>query len=139
MKIIEKEDIKILENIAEKYKVDLKELGQYLIKKDTERLVHQIRVNADELSIINNKADKLNMKRSEYVRSCFLKIINDGTFILTDISEIKKTSRNQKRDIKIPISFNNIDEYMKMRTLAKKYSLSFASFLRYISLSTELE
>lgn len=137
--IISKVDYLTISEIANRYSMSVEDFGKLLSKKDESSLRHQIRFSEDELRIIDKEASKLKLTRSKYCRMSYLKVLQDGSYMNLDIKYIKDQSYNVKRDMRVAVSFDNANDYKDMRALARKFSLPFASLMRYLALKNAEE
>lgn len=138
--ILSEKEIEILTGIASMHNLDLNELGKLLSKKDSKTISISIRYSADEVRIIDERADKLRIKRSDYIKRCIVKAISDKEYMNINLRELKEnTYKNEiKRDIRVPVRINNIDEYMKLLQVTKSLSMQMSSLIRDFSLSINL-
>lgn len=138
--IIEEKDYNTLINMAKKYNMNVEDFGKLISKKVERDIRHQIRFSPDEIEIVDSRAAKLDMTRSEYCRRCYMKVIDEKLYMNLDIKELKKDTYKSKvtRDIRVAISFDDAEQYKIMRKLAKDFSLQFSTLIRYFALTVSL-
>lgn len=130
----------VCDEIANKYGISSDDCIKLLSINVNRNIRHQIRFSVDELEIIDNRAAEYNMSRSEYCRRCLIKFMEERAYINLDIPALKKDSykSNEVRDIRIAISFDDPELYLRMKKLSKELSIQLSSLIRCVSLTTIL-
>lgn len=139
-KILSKSDYDMICIMAKKYSMSVEDFGKLLSKKVDKNIRHQIRFNANEIKLIDTKAGNLNMTRSEYCRRCYMKAIENKSYMSMNIRDLKENTYGGKivRDIRVSLSFDDAEQYKEMRKIAKEFSLQFSTLIRYFALTIEL-
>lgn len=138
--ILSDKEICILKKIASTHNLDLEELGKLMSKKDSKNITINIRYSAAEVRIVDERADELRMKRSEYIKRCIVKAISDKEYMNINLRELKENTYKSeiKRDIRVAVRISNLDEYMKLLQVTKSLSMQMSSLIRDFSLSIKL-
>lgn len=134
---IGKEDLDIIETIAKKYNVTVQDIGRSLLSRKYPRI--QIMLTPEELTKIDENANRLNLSRSMYCYLCFRKAINDKIYEKMNIVDIVKKGKNGIRTEKVAVSFSELGDYNKMMKFAEDMGVSFSSVVRYFSLNVDLK
>lgn len=138
---LKNDDLKIIENIAEKYCITIQELGRILARRTGVYPRLQILLNTDELNIIDSKANKLNLSRTKYCSLCYKKALKENLYeninVLQAMSDNK--NKNLKRKHRAVISFDNAKDYRNMKKLSDDLGIPFSSLMRYFALTVNIE
>lgn len=138
--LLEKNDLEILENIADKYCVSLQELGRIISRKKATYPRLQILLNKNELNIIDGRAKEKNLSRSKYCSICYKVAIENKYYEDIDILEVfsrNYSNENEKREFRAVISFDKADEYKQLKKLSKELGIPSSSLMRYFALNIE--
>lgn len=133
-KVIKKNDLKIIEDIAKKYDMSLVEFGRFIGKLKNEKGVrHHVRFSDDELTYVDKKAKDLNLSRSEYCFDAAKYFIQKEVYKKVDVKDLREA--NGDRGKRVCVSFTNGKEYINMWQLAKGFSIPFSTLIRYCALN----
>lgn len=138
--VIENEDLKVIETIAEKYCISVQELGRILSRKTGSYPRLQILLNVEELHTIDRRAKKLNLSRAKYCRMCYRKALNEELYDNIDVLKVVSENQNGKlkREHRAVISFDNAKDYRMMKKLSDELGIPFSSLMRYFCLTVDL-
>lgn len=138
--LINQSDYEMISIMAKKYNMSVEDFGRILSKKVEKDIRHQIRFSTDEVKLIDARAEKLNMTRSEYCRRCYMKAIDEKLFADMNIRDLKTNmcSSQTARDVRVALSFDDAEKYKEMRKLAKDLSMHFSTLVRHFALTVEL-
>lgn len=138
--VIENEDLKIIENMAEKYCVSVQELGRIISRRNGSYPRLQILLNVEELNSIDKKAKELNLSRTKYCSLCYRKALKEKLYDDIDIIQAmsEKQTNKLKREHRAVISFDNAKDYREMKKLADSLGIPFSSLMRYFALNVKL-
>lgn len=131
-KEIDTDDMIIIENIAKKYNMTLKNLVKTISKKDVkENDQVAIRFAAEELKTLDKKARKKNMSRSRFCRYACHRIINEYIRMDNiDFLSARGVYGEVKRDIKVCLLIPEEDR-KQIKEFTEKLSLPLTTFIRY--------
>jgi len=131
-KDIDTADMIIIESIAKKYNMTLKNLAKVISKKDVnDNDQVAIRFAAEELKTLDKKARKKNMSRSRFCRYACHKVINEHESMDNiDFLSARGVYGEVKRDIKVCLLIP-ADERKQIREFTDKLSLPLTTFIRY--------
>lgn len=141
--VIEKEDMQVIESIANKYNISVTELGRILSRKNNECAKRfQILLTVDELHEVDKKAKSLDLSRTRYCSMCFKKGIDEELYKNINMVELTRRRNASKgediRSQKTPMYFADKDYYLLGKKIAKEMGVSFGSFVRWFALNVEL-
>ena len=137
-KSINQEDYEVIESIAKKYGMSVKELAKSLIAKKGRYPVMQILLTNDERSIIDQRADQFNRSRSSYCLACLKKAIREELYKDIDIEKLQKRRYGENTRKVVAIYFKSEKDYNALRDLAERLGVSVAALVRYYALTVEL-
>lgn len=139
-RVIENEDLKIIEKIAEKYCISVQELGRIISRRNGSYPRLQILLNLEELHNIDGKAKKLNLSRTKYCSLCYRKALKEKLYENIDVLQAMSETQSgkMKREHRAVISFDNAKDYRDMKKLADNLGIPFSSLMRYFALTVEL-
>lgn len=130
--IIENEDLKMLEEMAQRYNITPVELGNIVVKQYRKRKERQFRVSEQEFKIIYQRAEKMGftVKRfCEFACKSFLdKNILDGNFF-------GSKSYGGSRTKRITVEFKDDEIENKLCEVAEKFNLEMGALIRYCALN----
>lgn len=133
-KIIDKKDLDLIEEIAEKYDMTLIEFGRFIGKGKNEKGVRcHVRFSVDELIKVDENANALNYSRSKYCQIAYQWFINNEIYKTTNVIDMRETKSD--RNMRVCVSFSNAKEYEKLRELSKGFSIPFSALIRYFALN----
>lgn len=133
---LKKEDLEVIERMAEKYDITVQDLARSLLSRKYPRL--QILLTPEELQYIDDCADGLNLSRSMYCYLCFKKAVDDKLYENMNIIEIVKKGNHGRRTQKVAVSFTELSDYNKMVKFAEDLGINFSSIIRYFSMNVNL-
>lgn len=136
-KVICEKDLEILNDMANKYCVTLQELGRIIARKKVTYPRLQILLNTEEMAEIDKKAKTKNLSRSKYCSLCYRKALENNDYENINIVEAVKKQKD-KREHRAVISFNNSDEYRKLKRASQKLGIPFSCLMRYFALNVEI-
>lgn len=129
------EDMKIIENMAEKYGMSVQDLGRSLLVGKFPRV--QINFTIDELQTVDSRAGRLNLTRSTYCCMCFEKAMEKNMYKSINVIDIIKRYKKGTKKKKVAISLP-INEYDRMLKVAKDVGVPFSSLIKYFALNVKL-
>ena len=131
-------DMLVIEDIAKKYNISLRNLAQIITQEQTavsKKLIH-VRFTEQEIKIVDKKAKNAGMSRSGLCRYACLKVINEYTKMKDiNLKKIEEGHGTGSRNIRVCVSFKNIEEKRKINEFADNLSLSYSSFIRFCMLN----
>lgn len=139
-KILDKSDMEIIEEIANKYCITVLELGRIISRKKQSYPRLQILLSKNELEIIDKKAKEKNISRSKYCSMCFKKALTNKEYENLDVMKIiaRNTEGKDKREERAVISFDNANDYKEIKRVSKSLGIPCSALIRYFTLNVEL-
>lgn len=134
--MIKKEDIRIIEEIADKYEMTFDEFVSLLAKKNKKYKRTQILFSDEEKEIVDSKAAELSLNRSSYCTLCFKKAIETEAY--KNINIVDALCRNTKRTHRATISYVGIEGYDQIEKTCKELGLPISTMIRYFALNIDL-
>ncbi|MDE6017061.1 MAG: hypothetical protein K2H41_15455 [Acetatifactor sp.] len=137
-KSIDQADYEIIESIAKKYDMSVKELAKSLLAKNGRYSIPQILLTSDERSIIDQRANQFNYSRSFYCLMCWKKAVKEGLYKNIDIAKLQERRYGENSRKTVAIYFKDEDDYNELKDITEKLGVSVSSLIRYFALTVEL-
>lgn len=132
---LDSEDMAVIEQIADKYSMSVKALGEVLSGKKKLCPRKHILFTMEELLELDVLAKQYGVKRNAYIKLCLNQAIKNNFYGL-DI--VKILSDKKTRNERIILEVTNKDMYKKINQVMYEYGIPFSSLVRYIALHTQL-
>lgn len=131
---IEQNDLKIIEEIANKYGITVQEFGKILTKGSTRVLALQFYTNDDENMYLQNCAKEYGMKLSKYIVACCRKGLDEKKYENINLYEIYPPVEKSRKD-RVGVSFDkyNRDVYYRLVEVAEEKNLKAGNLARYFA------
>jgi transposase len=148
---IDKEDIKIIEEMAKKYNVSIMTFSKMIAKLENcnqQNLKLQIRYTKTEYDTICKKIREINekyhtnMSDGTYTLLCVQEIIKKNVQVsvlgINKITKREKSNEAEKRTIRKNVRFFSASDYNEVIKYAEELGMSYSNFIRYAALNVDL-
>lgn len=131
MKEIEKNDLKIIEEISKKYNVSKTELALEVIRLDRKIKRIWLILELKMFEKLERTATEKTLSKSQVIEEIIRDFVNDNTII--DKSEIVRWNKNSISGAtkKISISLHPDKYYLQLWELSNEYCIEMSSLIRY--------
>ncbi len=137
-KNITPEDYRLIEEIATRNNMSIKELAKYLTNKNGKYSMPQILLTAAERDLIDKRAAKINYSRSHYCFMCWKKAAKEKFYKDIDIAKLQERRYGDNSRNVVKIYFKNEEDYAELREVASMLGVSISALIRYVALNVEL-
>lgn len=133
---IEKKDMTVLEDLAQKYNMSMVEFGRAIIAQTKVRNERQYRVSEEEFEMISDMAERRGMTRMGYSEAACERFIREGREDPAVVKyEIGSTRYGFERTKRITVRFANEEVEDKLVDIAAEYKIDMGSLIRYCALN----
>lgn len=134
-KNITPEDYGLIEEIATRNNMSIKELAKCLTIKNGKYLTLQILLTAAERDLIDERAARFNYSRSHYCYMCWKKAAQEKIYKNIDIAKLQERRYGENSRNVVKISFKSEDDYAELREVADMLGVSMSAMMRYVALN----
>ena len=140
IKNLTENDKKTVLDLCEKYDCTVNELAIYVQSMIAETKCFHLRCSKSEIAKIDENVLAYSMpSRSEYLIMACLDYIRNQKITIEMVEDINKSKKNmnpnEKRENKVNVSFNKIDEYLEIFQASQRLGIKTANFIRYVGIN----
>lgn len=139
MAIIELSDMEIIEKIAKKYNLKMKDLGMIIARENTVEKPIQVRFTNSEFNVVKNAADERGLRINAFIRYS-IRYARENKLLenmnIKDLSTLSKRDTKETRTKRVAVAFDKGEDFLEIKNFSEKMKIPYSNLIRWIVLKS---